>query len=271
MVARLAGGLPLTEKDEKVYTEAVHWSGKGGVIMPERNIRVAICDDDPADLQQTEAMLREVAAQAHITCDVCCFHEGQKLLQAMEQGEAFSILFLDVVMPDMGGIQLASVLRARQDGTAIVFVSSNRDMALQGYEVAAVRYLAKPLEREKLREALVHCCQHRQGMKELILSTARGKRRFAPENIAYIETWGRGVRLHLGTGEQEDVCMRISEIEKLLPASQFMFCHRTVVVNLAWVQYLRHCEIELKTGAVLPVSKYRQNDTREKLMNYLEG
>ena len=232
-------------------------------------IRIAVCDDMVDILTQTRAVLLRWPNKSQLS-HLETFFDGDSLLRAHAESP-FDIVFLDVVMPDMGGIQLASVLRARQDGTAIVFVSSNRDMALQGYEVAAVRYLAKPLEREKLREALVHCCQHRQGMKELILSTARGKRRFAPENIAYIETWGRGVRLHLGTGEQEDVSMRISEIEKLLPASQFMFCHRTVVVNLAWVQYLRHCEIELKTGAVLPVSKYRQNDTREKLMNYLEG
>ena len=56
-----------------------------------------------------------------------------------------------------------------------------------------------------------------------------------------------------------------------LPSQQFVLCHRTVLVNLAYVQYLRYCELELKTGTVLPVSKYRQNAIRDKLMNYLEG
>ena len=64
--------------------------------------------------------------------------------------------------------------------------------------------------------------------------------------------------------------MKISELEAMLPDQQFVLCHRSLIVNLDYVQYVRYCELELKTGAILPVSKYRQNATREKLMHYLE-
>lgn len=243
---------------------------EGGVRMNDYMMKIAVCDDVPEDLQMIADMAGSVAAQEKIPCELACYESSAALLEAVEAGRAFHVLLLDVMMPEMDGMQLASALRARQNNTGIVFISSNREMALNGYEVAACRYLAKPLETEKLREALQFCYRAGQSRQELMLPTARGTRKFSLDEIVYIETWGRGVRIVLQEG-QEEVGLKISEMESMLPAAQFVLCHRTVLVNLAYVRYLRYCELELKTGGVLPVSKYRQNATRDKLMNYLEG
>ena len=233
-------------------------------------MKIAICDNDPADVKLLTDMTRKIAEEENIRCETVCFDSAQALLAARDAGESFHALLLDVVMPGMDGLELAAKLRARQDNISIIFVSSNREKAMCGYEVAASRYLAKPLEEEKLREALRFCSRAVQGRQALLLPTARGVRKFSPDEIVYIETWGRGARVVLQDG-QEEVGMKISELEAKLPPQQFVLCHRTLLVNLAFVRYLRYCEIELKTGSVLPVSKYRQQATREKLMNYLEG
>lgn len=238
--------------------------------MSDYAMKIALCDDEPADRKALADMVAKVAAEEKIACELCCYETSPALLAALEQGTAYHALLLDVMMPDMNGIQLAAALRQLQNPVSIVFVSSNRDMALSGYEVAASRFLAKPLDEEKLREALRFCYRAGQSRQELMLPTSRGVRKFAPDDILYIETWGRGVRIVLQEG-QEEVGMKISEMENMLPAAQFVLCHRTVLVNLAHVRYLRYCELELKTGAILPVSKYRQNATRDKLMHYLAG
>lgn len=238
--------------------------------MNDYVMKIAICDDTPEELNKVAEMTAGIAEQEKIRCVLARYDSSRALLAAMEAGESFHLLLLDVMMPEMNGIQLAAALREKQDNTSIVFISSNREMALRGYEVAACRYLAKPVEEEKLREALCFCYRAGQTRQELILPTARGMRKLSPDDIVYIETWGRGVRIVLTDG-QEEVGMKISEMETMLPAAQFVLCHRTLLVNLAYVRYLRHCELELKTGGILPVSKYRQNATRDKLMNYLEG
>ena len=171
-------------------------------------MRIALCDDEPGDRSLLAGLARQVTAQEEITCELVQYDSSTALLRAIEAGAAYDTLLLDVVMPDMDGMQLAAALRKQKNNTSIVFVSSNREMALMGYEVAAVRFLSKSAQEDKLREAL-------------------------------------------------------------LPPGQFVLCHRTVLANLAYVQYLRYCELEMKTGAILPVSKYRQSAIRDKLMNYL--
>ena len=94
-------------------------------------------------------------------------------------------------------MELAAALRAGQEEAAIIFVSSNREMALRGYEVAAARYLAKPLDAAKLREALLHCCAAYMQPREIVLPTAGGQSRIPVSAIVYVEPWDRGVRLHL--------------------------------------------------------------------------
>lgn len=238
--------------------------------MIEYRMNIAVCDDDPHDLNSIAQLIEKIAREENIECTLARFDDGTALLEAIEAGASFHALWLDVMMPKMGGIELAAALRARQDNTSIVFVSLNWEMALRGYEVAASRYLIKPLEEEKLREALLFCYRAGLAKHELMLPTARGMRRLSIHEIVYIETWGRGVRVALKEG-QEEVCMKISELTALLPSQQFVLCHRTLLVNLDYVRYLRYCELELKNGGTLPVSKYRQNAIRERLMNYLEG
>lgn len=125
-------------------------------------------------------------------------------------------------MEHLNGMKLATSLRGQGNNSMIIFLSTNREMALQGYEVSAVRYLAKPVQREKLREALLYCCRRHLTQKEI-----------------------------------------------LLPKEKFAFCHRTLLVNLAFVQSVRYCELTLKNGQTLPVSKYRQAQIKESLLHYL--
>ena len=140
-------------------------------------LRLAVCDDEPDFCEQTAQWTREILQQERIEADIDRFESARALLKAMEAGASFSILLLDVVMDGMDGMALAAALRAQGQRMPIVFISNNREMALRGYEVAAARYLAKPLERQKLREALLYCCQTLGAGGELLVPDAGGHRR----------------------------------------------------------------------------------------------
>lgn len=236
---------------------------------PCTRLRLAICDDDAPCLNQIAQWTQEILHSEAIAADIDRFQSAAELLNAVEAGAAYAVLLLDVVMDGMDGMTLASALRAQGDKAAIIFVSSNREMALKGYEVAAARYLAKPLEREKLREALLYCCRLAQPEREILLPTAEGHSRIHPSSVMYAETYGRGVRLALCDGQLE-TRLKISELAAMLPAAQYVLCHRAFLVNLDFVSSIRYCELELKNGARLPISKYRLSETRARLLRYLE-
>ena len=73
------------------------------------------------------------------------------------------------------------------------------------------------------------------------------------------------------TDRLEEVSMKFSHLSALLPERQFVLCHRSYLVNLDYIGYIRNRELELTTGEVLPVSKYRLDDLRKRFMDYLSG
>ena len=232
-------------------------------------LKIAVCDDEPLDCQQTEQMTSEILQAENLSCEFSIYASGAALLEALQGGAQFQLLLLDVMMSEMDGIELAAALRKLGNNTAIIFISCNREMALRGYEVAAQRYLPKPLQPEALREALLHCCRTLE-KAELLLPTGKGQRRLAPSELVYAEAAERVTKLVL-LEQQEEFSIKISDLEALLPERQFVLCHRSYLVNLGFIRYLRRRELELTTGARIPVSKYRQAEVQRKLMNYLQG
>lgn len=233
-------------------------------------LHIALCDDEAWDRQRIAELVNQIMQEEELPCRITSYESGTDLLSSIQHGAQFQILLLDVMMDGLDGMALAAALREKGDYTAIIFISSNLEMALRGYEVEALRYLAKPVDRERLREALMFCCRTRLAQKEILLPTASGQSRILPSDLIYAETWERGVRLILKDG-REETGLKISELAAMLPERQFVFCHRTILVNLAFIQSIRYCELELKSGATLPISKYRQSEIRKQLMRYLEG
>ena len=231
-------------------------------------LHLAVCDDDPICSGQIAQLTGEILRQEGLEAEIDCLETGQALLEAMEEGASFSILLLDVMMDGKDGMTLASILRQQGRTQPIVFISSNREMALKGYEVEAARYLAKPLDAQKLREALLYCWQQLGAGRELLLPTIDGQHRIKPSSLLYAETNGRSVRIVLEDGQLESR-MKISELAAMLPDSQYAFCHRTILVNLDFVTSIRYCELELKNGTRLPISKYRLSEIRSQLLRHL--
>lgn len=231
---------------------------------------IAICDDDIDDCRLIMEMTEEILSHENITCQISTYSDAATLLRAIQCGKQFQILLLDVMMKGLNGMDLATALRRQENQASIVFISSNRDLALRGYEVAASRYLAKPVVRERLQEALMFCYQQNCVKKEILLPTVNGQRRISLANILYAETWERGARIH--TAEEKLITKQhMSELLELLPKRQFMLCHRAYIINLAHVKTIRSNELELKNGELLPVSKYRFDDLRRRLISYLES
>ena len=150
-------------------------------------LRLAICDDEPMDCALVAQMSREILGAEGVEAELSAYPSAAELLRAIRAGRAFHIFLLDVMMEGMDGMELAAALRAGHEDAAIIFISSNREMALRGYGVAASRYLAKPMDREKLREALLHCRAARSGRSALVLPTVSGPSSVASAAVLYSE------------------------------------------------------------------------------------
>lgn len=243
-----------------------------GVIdlkLQSHTFNIAVCDDEPQALEIIAGMTKQICDKESIKPYLSCFENGRELLDAINGGKSYDVLLLDVMMPQQDGMELAEFLRKDSFDGSIVFISSNKEMALRGYEVSAARYLAKPVEEKRLREALLYCFGQVQTNKELLIPVNGGTQRFRTEEIMYIETQGRGCRVV----QEQDECvtpMRISEFESKISDLGFIRCHQGFLVNMRFICVVRAAQVELMNGICIPVSKHRIQEVRKQFFSWME-
>lgn len=238
--------------------------------MVQKNLfHIAICDDEQQDVLRIYEMVCEILQTENIESEIFCYHSGGELFKTIREGMRYDLFLLDVMMPRQDGMELAEYLRTEGHEGDIVFISTNREMALRGYEVEAKRYLSKPVDAGYLREALLYC-YHNMQKNELVISADGGICRVNYREIKYIETHGRGSRISLEKGEVF-TSQRISELETLCDAHCFARCHQGYIVNFEFVEKLKYSEIVLNDGECIPVSKHRVKQIRQRFLAFLSA
>ena len=231
-------------------------------------LHIAVCDDSNTDLEYISGKAADILTGMGTDHRISAYTCSTELLQDIRAGAEFGIYLLDVMMNGETGISLAAELRKMQIKSQIIFISSNREMAMYGYEVSAARYLAKPLDTDKLKEALEYCLSACGSKKDILFPTDSGIRKVACSDIRYIEALCRGTSVHLDE-EIFEANLKFSQAEAMLPAGTFVLCHRCYAVNLDAVQLIRPYEFVLKSGARIPVSKGRYHDVKTAFTSHI--
>lgn len=243
-------------------------SERENAMLSDNQLTIAVCDDNPKDLELIRDMIRPVLQREGISHGISCYTDGRSLLADIRSGKNFHILFLDVLMEELNGLELAALLRRQKKRVPIVFISVNREMALNGYEVSAVRYLAKPVDPNRFEEALLRCVDIWKTKKEILLPTEQGEYRISVSDIQFIEAFDRGIRINT---EQKIIESRLKfrEAESLLPLATFIRCHRSFLVNPDHIQCIQPYKFVLRTGQHIPVGKSRYPEIRREFIQYL--
>lgn len=231
---------------------------------------IAVCDDMEHDRVRTASLTGEVMASLGVSCAIETYDSGKALLAGLYSGKRFQIMLLDVMMDELDGMELARVLRESGNESFIVFISGNREMAMYGYEVSALRFLAKPLDQQKLTETLQCCLDRLETKEEILLPTLGGHHRISVKDIQYVEAFERGSRLMI-SNRRVISKWKFSEVMQVLPQSLFLQCHRAFAVNLSEVTSIRKYEFALKSKTVIPISKGRYADVQRVFAEYLNN
>lgn len=236
--------------------------------MENYQFYIAVCDDEQADKNEIAKMVEEICSEEQIYPQILCFESANELLDEIKRGRWFDLLLIDVMMPELDGMELARVLRNEKEESSIVFISNNREMALQGYEVSADRYLAKPLDKGRLKEAIDFCYGRRRQDKELLLTSNGAIRKVYISDIYYLEIYGRKTRIIL-ENETWDIALSFDEFEKMLRGRGFIRCHKSFLVNCRYIHTLNTTFIKLTDGKLVPVSKHRVKKVRKEFFDYM--
>lgn len=216
--------------------------------------RAAIVDDSEADAEYVEKLLKAWARERQTDLHTERFASAERFLFRYEDEKVWELLLLDIEMGEMDGVQLAKKLRQTNRAVQIVFITGFPDFMAEGYEVAALHYLMKPVCREKLFAVLDRAAEN-LGRQEKRLRVAfdRQEEWLPLRQITYIEARKQYVVIHTQDGEYR-MKATLADTEKELD-EYFLRCQRSFVVNLREVLRIGRDCVELKDGTQVPISR----------------
>lgn len=227
-----------------------------------RSMKITVCDDSIGDLLKIEKLLLKYKIlYPGRDFEIVKFSDSSILYHKIAKGELSDIYILDMLMSGYNGVDLGNQIRNQGYGSAIIYVTSSDDFALDAYGVHAVRYLVKPVSEEKLFEALDYAlsCAMVKKEPEYLLKTKDGLIRIPYSRIEYIENASRKLEVHVSGGETlKSLFIRKSfeeEIREIVEKKNFQQVHKSFLVNLDHVKRLTADGLIMESGIQLPVSK----------------
>ena len=151
--------------------------------------RIAFCDDDAALLHQMQDFLEQYRTLRGVQLELAPYTKPMELLADIEAGVRFDVLFLDVLMPGINGINAAREIRRYDTAVQIIFVTSSSEFAVQSYVVGAYYYQLKPIWKDsffRLTDAVLAECRKRT-QHSLILRCKSGVTRITLDSLEYCE------------------------------------------------------------------------------------
>ena len=190
--------------------------------------------------------------------DLCVesFEDADSLLQAHTDAP-FDIIFLDVVMPLLGGIEAAREIRQFDKNVKIVFLTTSPDFAVDSYTVKANNYLLKPVVPEVLFRCLDELYEEiRQQEQYIAIRSGTMVHSVRVQDIEYVEAQNKQVLFSLvdGRGIQSLEPLHAWE-DKLLQTGEFYKCHRSYMVNMYHIETYTLKEIKMRSGCRIPISR----------------
>ena len=212
-------------------------------------IKIAVCDDKQTDREYVGTMVGQWNAAAKLDY----FASAERFLFAYAEQKDYDILLLDIEMDGMDGVTMAKKIRKENEAVQIVFITGYSDYIAEGYEVSALHYLMKPVQKEKLFAVLDRAVQKlKSNEKALYLELSGETVRIPLYQIKYIEVRQNYVTVHAKT--DHTVKKTLTEIEKLLD-ERFYRLGRSYILQLSCIERVTKKEVYLNDGSVIPLPR----------------
>ncbi len=227
--------------------------------------KVAICDDSDVDRRYIMDMVRSWASAAGHEVQIDGFPSAESFLFRYAGESDYDILLLDIEMGAMDGVTMAKELRKSNDTVQIIFITGYSDYISEGYEVAALHYLMKPVNEEKLCLVLDRAAEKLAKNERVLNFEVSGEMVRVPiYQIRYADVLGNYVTVHAQT--DVTVKMTLGELEKQLD-ERFYRVGRSALVNLTQISRVTRAEIRLNDGTAIPLPRGAYEGVNRAIIN----
>lgn len=231
--------------------------------------RAAICEDDANSLSYIDQLLNRAFDASQLSISFDAYDKPERLLAAIERGTQYDVLFLDIDMPRLNGIELMHQLREAGWHTAVVFISNKEEMVFQTFDVQPLYFLRK----SHFLEGLPHLVQAvsrelRDSSKTLVTIEelhSSNVYSFDVQQLMVIEAMGKQCLFTTATGTTKIQC-RIGVLAERLAPYGFVQCHRSFLVNCRFIFSIGKDSLTLDNRSMIPIGRSHREAVKTAFM-----
>lgn len=228
---------------------------------------VGICDDGVNICSFIEKCLLMKAEREDIDLETEIWCSGEDLWKYLQTGSPMDILFLDIELLDMTGIELGSNIRNQLEdwNIQIIYISGTANYAKHLFKTQPMDFLIKPLNAEQIEEAFTTAMKIiSKGMEKFAFQNGKNHYFISYNQIMYFTSSGRTIKI-ITLKENKEFYGKLKELAKNLP-KDFIIIHQSYIVNSQYIRRYVYEMVELEDGTTLPISKSYRKQVRRRLL-----
>lgn len=233
-------------------------------------ITIAICDDENIFIENYIKIINKIKKDNKYNIELHTFNSGEDLIKYIIINDLrFDLVFLDIIMKEVNGIDTAKRIKKVDESTEIVFLTSSKEYALDGYEIKAFNYIIKNSDKleDKIFEAINHAYLNRD--KYIVINNKSFVEKIDIKSIVYIESNKRKIIVYTVNGKYETY-EKLDNIYIKLESYGFVRTHRSYIINMDFIKKIEQKEIVTTTGDTVLISRANAEMVKERFMKYLE-
>ncbi|SDI05465.1 DNA-binding response regulator, LytR/AlgR family [Pseudobutyrivibrio sp. 49] len=232
-------------------------------------MRVAVIDDESIFRMQLKMMVEKVAAKRALTLEVEEFETGQSFVDALTE-RRFDIVFMDIYMPDMDGIETAKKLRELTEKTFLIFMTASEGHYPDAFSLHAFDYVTKPFTLERIDNLISEIVDHTP-IDAIFIKITVGSvdERIYLKNIVSVTTDGHYLEIHKDDGESSRVRLTSGEFLAMTGADKrFIMINRGIIINMDFIDRIDGGDVYLDDRTIFPMSAKKIADITQQIRDY---
>ena len=227
-------------------------------------INIAICEDDVIQKKYVVDVINRYSIKENVDFTIDKFSSGQEFINSGY--EKYNIVFLDIQMEGISGIDTAKKIRETNEDIKIIFLTALSNLWTEGFKVNAYRYLVKPVKEEVLYKEISSVIDEiYKNKKYIVINYNNEINKIFISNIRYLEIENRRVVFHCNSGQYYSI-RPLSYWKGVLEKHNFYNPHSSYLVNFKYISKINKELLELSTGEIIYFSKRKYKEFKDKYM-----
>lgn len=236
-------------------------------------VSTAICDDNEAMLNFLTNKVNEIFTENGISFKLQSFLSGRDFLQ-IHESNPFDVVFMDIVMPEMDGFEVAKQIRRISSNTYIIFITTESSLVYESFDFQPFYFIPKgkpQVVEERLRHVVGKLAIYIAANEKILIDGAYDNKEYvSPTDILYVKSNSNQVTFHFVDGKTKQIRKKLTDLFEELNHYIFAKTHNRVIVNMKHIERVDYpnMEILLDNGELIPISRSCKKDFEDAYIRF---